>query len=428
MTGGLSLCRAPKLTFLRKLAAFSHNRSGNTVIILSLVAPAVMMLLGAGLDYSYVSMQKSKLQLAVDAAVIAAAKEMSLSDADNARLAAVGKAVVISNLNNQRAAGLAVQVAVGADRKVLVLKAAHKSDQIFNFDVMKLDTIAATAEAKVFGTVRVCAIGLSSKLSGTVMLDANARMTGVGCAVFSNSLNSAGLMSKKNANLKASLICSAGGFNGGKANFSPEPMTDCPPFEDPLSNRPEPYTGTCTHNNKIIEKGMPALYPGTYCGGLKIGGTADVRLNPGLYIMKDGPLQVSDTAKIAGTNVGFYYTGPKAVFDFSSDTTISLTAPKSGVMAGILMFEGRQGKALEKHNISSNNARTLLGTIYLPRGRLYIDAVAPIADYSAYTVVIANQINLFEGPHLVLNTNYGQTDIPVPDGIKGAVRNVMLSK
>ena len=380
------------------------------------------------MDYSYVSMQKSKLQQAVDAAAIAAAKEMSLSDADNARLAAVGKTVVKSNLNNKVAAGITVQVAIGADRKVLAIKATHKADQIFDFDVMKLDTVSASAEAKVFGNVRVCAIGLDPKSSATVMLDHSARMTGVGCAVYSNSLNSEGMLTKSNAKLKASLICSAGGFNGHSANVSPEPMTDCPPFSDPLSKRPEPYAGNCTYKDVVIKQGAAILNPGVYCGGLKIMGASEVRLRPGIYVMKDGPLFVNQTAKLYGKYVGFYFTGLDATFNFRPETTISLSAPKSGVMAGILMFEARQGTTLPEHRITSDNARTLLGTIYLPRGQLTIDANTPVADYSAYTVVIARKINLFEGPHLVLNTKYGQTDIPVPDGVKGAITNVMLSK
>jgi hypothetical protein len=41
----------------------------------------------------------------------------------------------------------------------------------------------------------------------------------------------------------------------------------------------------------------------------------------------------------------------------------------------------------------------------------------PVADQSAYTVVVARQIRMEAGPDLVLNTNYGGTDIPVPDGV-----------
>ena len=59
----------------------------------------------------------------------------------------------------------------------------------------------------------------------------------------------------------------------------------------------------------------------------------------------------------------------------------------------------------------------LLGTFYLSQGKLVIDADKPIADRSAYTIIVARQVQLFSGPNLVLNTDYGSTDIPVPAGV-----------
>nr|WP_156446621.1 MULTISPECIES: hypothetical protein [unclassified Bradyrhizobium] len=42
----------------------------------------------------------------------------------------------------------------------------------------------------------------------------------------------------------------------------------------------------------VIDKGSPnarhVLQPGTYCGGLFIGGNSFVRFEPGTYIIKDG--------------------------------------------------------------------------------------------------------------------------------------------
>jgi hypothetical protein len=48
---------------------------------------------------------------------------------------------------------------------------------------------------------------------------------------------------------------------------------------------------------------------------------------------------------------------------------------------------------------------------------LYIDANKPIADQSAYTIVVARRVELYSGPNLVLNTDYGGTDVPVPKGV-----------
>ena len=53
----------------------------------------------------------------------------------------------------------------------------------------------------------------------------------------------------------------------------------------------------------------------------------------------------------------------------------------------------------------------------MPHGRLIIDANTPIADKSAYTVLVVQRIDLHAGPNLVLNSDYSATDAPVPPGV-----------
>ena len=192
------------------------------------------------------------------------------------------------------------------------------------------------------------------------------------------------------------------------------------------------------------------LSPGTYCKGLTISGTAQANLAPGIYVFNDGPLIVKDQASLVGENVGFFFTGNEGGSRFDPDTTIKLTAPKDGVMAGLLFFEDRSVSAsvvapppgpkgapplppygsgpMRQYRITSNNAPTLLGTIYLPAGRLIIDSARAVASASAYTVVVTRQLDLNSGPNLTLNTDYGGTDIPVPDGVGPRTGPIVLSQ
>jgi Flp pilus assembly protein TadG len=41
-----------------------------------------------------------------------------------------------------------------------------------------------------------------------------------------------------------------------------------------------------------------------------------------------------------------------------------------------------------------------------------------VADQSAYTVIV-RRVQLKQAPNLVLNANYHQTDVPLPEGLKG---------
>ncbi|MEZ5894692.1 MAG: hypothetical protein R3C58_16295, partial [Parvularculaceae bacterium] len=106
-----------------------------------------------------------------------------------------------------------------------------------------------------------------------------------------------------------------------------------------------------------------------------------------------------------------------ALLNLKRNSIAHLTAPKSGLMAGLLLWESASAPENRKHNILSDNARELLGTIYLPRGTLNINTMMPIADQSAYTAIIAKHLAMDGTPQLVLNTNYGATDIPTPEGV-----------
>jgi len=62
----------------------------------------------------------------------------------------------------------------------------------------------------------------------------------------------------------------------------------------------------------------------------------------------------------------------------------------------------------------------LVGTFYLPRGSLTIDATKPLFDRSAYTIIIARTLDMFSGPDLILNSDYDDTDIPIPPELEEA--------
>jgi hypothetical protein len=160
---------------------------------------------------------------------------------------------------------------------------------------------------------------------------------------------------------------------------------------------------------------------------LKIEKAAEVTLSPGIYVITGGKLEVKDTAKLTGEHVGFYFEDDAAVFTFEKDTTIDLGAPKDGPMAGILIYENPLAAKDRDFTIKSENAQRLLGTLYLPNGRLKIDAKGNVADESAYTVIVAKQLEV-KGANLVVNSDYGGTDVPVPDGVGPNSSMVMLSR
>ncbi len=418
-----SWCVASALSFIR-------HRGGAIALKFALMLPALLLAAGGAIDYTSVAAQKVRLQAAIDAGALAAAKELGLSDARTENVQAIVEAVVKSyaaaNAASRTAPSVALTTQVGNDPLQVNVKGVQTTVLPFGGGAfIGLDSLTATSTARVVGRPNVCVLGLDPGESGTIELLHQARVTGNDCAVYSNSDSSNGIKAKNDAKLVANLICTRGGKDSGVGAFVPEPIVDCPSFEDPLAARPEPAAGPCLETDLVISGQARSLAPGTYCGGLKITGASVVTLDPGIYVIKDGPLVVDGGSALEGNGVGFYYTGAGAQFDFEPLSSIALEAPDSGDMAGLLMFEGRS-QPKGKHKILSDDARVLLGTIYLSRSELYVEGSKPVADKSAYTAIVARTMRLGGGPHLILNTNYSDTNVPVPEGIKGTGQPLAL--
>ncbi len=408
----------------RVFIRFIKNSAGSVLSTVALTMPVVVMAAAAAMDYTRVSYAKQMLQVASDAAAVAAARELNVANVNAKQIEAVAKTTAFKHVAYDPSK-LVVSTSTSKDPLAVQVNLRQVIDGMM-LPQFKPTEIAVHSIAQAFGGTPLCILGLDGRASGVVSLDSNSRISAQTCAVYSNSTSSKGLSSKSNSVLSAELICSAGGKEGGGKNFKPSPQLDCPAIEDPLAGRAPPPVGNCDSRNAEIIDVRKTLNPGVYCGGLRIDGNAEVTLKPGIYVIKDGPLNIDSNAKVSGQYVGFFLTGDDATFRFASNAKVEFSAPKDGPMAGLLFFEAPDSPSLRRHEVLSNYAHTIVGTIYLPKGRLVIDADNDVADQSAYTAIIARRVELYSGPNLVLNTNYNLTDVPVPNGIGGNGKIVLV--
>lgn len=423
---------------------FLRNRLGNVGITASILALPLMLSIGIAVDYSMIFMKESKLQDAADSAALAAVKELTVPGIRNEQLQAIAKTYVRTALAGADQDG---QLVVSAERlpkenSVLVSVDFYWSPMFAHLMDKSVLPITVKATATLAGEGLTCVIGFmqpQKKAKSSIHLDNNSVLRADGCSVYSNSPSRYGLRGDDKARMHAKSICSAGGVHKrGRVRFYPESITDCPVITDPLANRVAPKIRPCRETDLVINRKTSAskvtLKPGTYCGGIRIGDDVEVTLEDGIYIIKDGPLIVEDSASLTGKSASFYLTGPDSLFSFDSDTTIDLSATKSGNLAGLLFFEDRNvphsfnfdpfklnklPKEVRLHKISSNNARNLLGTIYVSRSLVLVNSNAAVAQDSAYTAILAGRLWLQEGPALYLNADYTKTKVPVPDGLLG---------
>ncbi len=425
-------------TLLKKcMQSLFRDRRGGIAVSFALAVPALMTAAGVATDFAVMVRVQANLQSAADAAAIAGAREIPLARSNTQQVTSAARSFAAYALTGNSAATesslasskFSVHAAVIEKFTAVKVDITERWSPFFAHMFMDgVTPITVTATARFEGNNNICVLGLE-EAKRAVYLDSNARLTGNDCGVFSNSTESKGLEVKDGVTLRASIVCSAGGTSiSGSATVQPSAITDCPKVDDPLASRTPPAVGSCDHHEFKIDKNVStSIEPGVYCGGIKIDASARVTFNPGIYVIKNGELRITGEATIAGEGVGFYLTGtdPKEI-KFDQKTHISLAAPTSGPMAGLLIFEDRKLPKPLKHQISSDDARRLVGTIYLPVGGLIIDAKEAVADQSAYTAIIAQTIELNFGPELVLNSDYGTTDVPVPVGIAGSSQVILV--
>jgi len=402
------------------------NDNGNIAIFFALLLPLLLGFVGAGVDYARYNFALSELQGIADSAALAGAREYVIKSKGAQIPLAVAQQIADAGIAASNISAMAT--VTGSDKETTITVAIGGSfEPSFMVGMFKNPlTVAIDATAQAVGGANICVIALEQATEKSLSLDDNAVLNGAECAIYSNSKSAKGMSSLGAAALKTAFNCSAGGYEGGVGSFDPAVTTDCPPQADPLEMRAAPAFGACDLVPNLVKDITTTLAPGVYCGGLTIDGTAFVTFEPGIYIIKDGNFDIKASARVEGDGVGFYFDGATSILNIEQGTTISLVAPTSGEMAGLLIFQDRGADQNLKYTISSNNAETLVGTIYIPNGRLYIDATAPVAAASAYTAIIARRLGLASSANLVLNSDYGATDVPVPAGLANAGGSVRL--
>jgi Flp pilus assembly protein TadG len=389
-------------------------------IIMMGVMATLALIVGGVIDYASLGNEKREIQAAADGAALAAAREMVITRPTQDRVQSIAEAYVAANFHGENVAvtasisGRSVSVAVSADPKTYFPGPIG----------LNARTVSADATAEISGGGNVCMIGLSATANSTLNMSNTARLTASNCAIYSNSRSTASLRVANNARVNANLTCVSGGVAGAASAVNAPAITDCPPISDPLRDHPDPNLGLleCDYLATIVALGTVHLHPGVYCGGITVALGGRAILEPGIYVMNNGLLAVTLNGKLEGQNVGFYLTGALSTILFTANTTVDLTAPKTGPLAGILFFEDRDTIFATYHLISSNNARNLVGTMYFPNSKLKINANNPVADRSDYTVIIAREFELSDGPELVLRTDYAHSTIPLPDGVGDKAR------
>jgi len=266
------------------------------------------------------------------------------------------------------------------------------------------------------GNPAVCILALEPHDQKAIHLG-NGTITANGCIVHVNSDNASQAISgNPNGGLSADAICVAGSYNGSP-DYTPAPEIGCPPLNDPLTNLAAPAFGACDHTGYSINSGDDTLDPGVYCGGIDATTNGTVTFNPGLYVIKDGMLNVGGGADLVGSGVSFYLTGANARVDLSGGGHMTFSAPLTGPLAGILFFGDRNLAAGLEHSFKGSSSVHYEGTIYFPTTDVLFTGNGSGTSPSPYSFFIARRFEFTGNGEISINANYEASIVPIPPGV-----------
>jgi hypothetical protein len=129
------------------------------------------------------------------------------------------------------------------------------------------------------------------------------------------------------------------------------------------------------------------ISPGVYCGGINLSAQSSLTLNPGVYIVRNG-ISLGAQTSITGSGVTIYIeTGGVSM---AGGSTVSLSAPVSGVWQGILFFQARGNTTAS--NLVGGTSQSMNGALYFPSAQLTYTGGSSLV--ATATTIIADTLRL----------------------------------
>jgi hypothetical protein len=246
-----------------------------------------------------------------------------------------------------------------------------------------------------------CLVALDRSVDAALSLTGHVTLAATNCGVAVDSSSSSALTMIGSSTLTAASIEIVGGSSG--SGMTPLPTTGIAPFADPLEGVPAPQVlSGCPTPSPTIVGNTITYYPGKYCGGITVGGNTNAIFSPGTYTLMGGGLQVSGNATLTGSSVTFYNTFDStntfAPIRMVGTGAVTLSAPTTGPLQGMLFFEDRNAPTGNTNTIVGNSGLALAGAIYTPRNALSFSGDAG----SQQAMIVADTVSMNGNVHIDL--------------------------
>jgi Flp pilus assembly protein TadG len=400
---------------------FLHQRDASVMMTFSLALIPIMAAVGAAIDFSRATNLRTEMQAALDAAVLAGARD---NTADWANVA-----LNVFNSVFQPKGGSTAAPTFNLNANGTFTGSTSGAIPTSVLGVVGVSTIPvnATSTAMVAPTSpseQYCVLALNLTASPSVQITGNGSITikAPNCVLQVNSNAGNAVDLSGNAAIKSSDNCFVGGVRAvGNSSVSPPPLPVCKTVPDPFANYPKPTVGACNYTNyQLSGNKTVTLQPGVYCGGMTFSGPVNVTFAPGLFIVKDGTITESG-GSFTGNGVTFFLTGLGAGIALSGQANWHLVAPSDGPFPGFVIFldpSGPSGPAATSSQLAGQSELYFEGVIYLPKQLVSIVGTATAFAPSPWTSFIADTIQISGNGQFVINNDTSLTRVPIPVGLQ----------
>lgn len=396
-----------------RLDRFRRCRSGTVIVILSLLLPVLALGSVGVAEVSEVMMARSKLQSYVDAAALQGAGEFGIDQSSATQERTRLYADAMAEPLRLRWTIASTATVDAASRTVTVSQTAHRASFFRSLLPPGGWNLAAKATAVRTARKPLCVLGAQGSGpfgvgSSTIALQGSSVITAGDCLVQSNADLSAGVGTA----LWAGEARAAGSASG---SIRPAAVTDVPSMPDPFAAMKIDTPLSLCDTTITIGFGTTYLKPGVHCTAITVLGSANLVLEPGEHYFIGPAFSIGGNSTVTGTDVVLILKTAAAT-QITGNAVLNLEGRKSGPYAGFVLITDRG--ISNDVEISTTNARKLVGTIYLPNASLTVRGNNnKIADQSPWTVVVARTIRTLDSANLVINANYSSSTVQPPPGV-----------
>jgi len=408
--------------FLKAARKYRDETQGQIAVWFALIALPLLALTTYSLDYTAAITEKTDLLSSLDDASLAAVLRQNITDEERKDFA---ESYFKANYDSHMLAGF--KVIEASSSRVEIEAVAEVPTTISASLGMETIRIRQNSVSELTQGKVVCLLILDPQGERSFEVTGGAKLKAKDCSVQVNSMLKRAAIVEHGGVANSKGFCVAGGAVG---NYTLFVNTECSVVADPYKNTITPKPGPCVSQAEIQKtlsdpkadyRGVD-FYPGTYCGGLKLGEGNDrkvVNLKPGTYIIKDGPLSLDYGSVLYAKGVTFVMSGKDAVIKINEGSHFFVDAPKTGPLAGLAFIQDVSADRRatghfpdgESYFRRGSNIQ-IVGTAYLPTQKISFAGGSIYSSQAPATSFIGYNISISDGSYIGIAVDHEKAGLP----------------